>query len=50
MQQTRTKRIHKRTRRSGKGDLLGILLEIKICLYYQIVYERFRNWLLECDG
>ena len=42
MQQTGTKGIQKRARPGGEGDPLGIVQEIKIWPYYQMVYTENR--------
>ena len=40
MQQTSAKRLQNKAQLGGKGDLLGILQEIEIGPYYQMVYTQ----------
>ena len=45
-----SKQAQKEIRLGGKGDLLGIVQEIKIWQYYQIVYIQTRICPWEWDG
>ena len=50
MQQTSAQRIEEETRLNGEGDPLGIIQEIKIWPYYQMVYTQTRIRSREWDA